>query len=335
MVESLSTKNLSDLTSWHSDWRGLNAVVIGLGRTGFAILDTLTELGGTVTVLASQADSDVVTIAEVLSQSVIIEPNNQRRGEIAASIVGDVVVVSPGVDVSDPAVQALAAKGIPVWSDVDFAWRVRDKKSVIADWVVVAGEKYGQRAAQLAARIGQADGRTIAVAGYGAQPILDLIRDPVEYQTIIVSARTESLAWWGHYEQSPREPLVSVLVEQEAPSIAAVVFEGTRQACVYWRGEGPTESFVERADVVDGARAIGVGADSPGMSDIGLVEGIVCDRAFLDDRVNQALEISTLEELQEAGLQVPKDLPAILAAIAITRALDISPALIAGVLSLP
>jgi len=331
----LTPKDLSDLTSWHSNWQGLDAVVIGLGQTGFAILDTLTELGATVTVLAAEADPDVVNIARVLNQTVVMEPNDQRRGEMAAELTADIAVVSPGVDVNDPAVVALVTRGVPVWSDVDFAWRVRDKHPVIADWVVVSGEGYGPQAAQLAARIGQAEGRIVAVAGFGAQPLLDLIRDPIGYQTIIVSASTKSLAWWGNYRESHREPLVSVLVELDAPSPAAVIFEGTRQACVYWRGAGPTESFVEGADVVEGARAIGLGVDSPGMSDIGLVEGIVCDRAFLDDRLNQALEISTLEELAEAGFEVHTELPAILAAIAIARALDISPALIAGVLSLP
>jgi UDP-N-acetylmuramoylalanine--D-glutamate ligase len=71
------------------------------------------------------------------------------------------------------------------------------------------------------------------------------------------------------------------------------------------------------------------------MSDLGLVEGIIVDRAFLDDRANQALEISTLDELREAGWRVPEQLPALLAAIAMTRSQDVAPALIAGVLSLP
>ena len=71
------------------------------------------------------------------------------------------------------------------------------------------------------------------------------------------------------------------------------------------------------------------------MSDIGVVEGILCDRAFLDDRRHQALEISTLEELQEAGWELPESLPALLGAVAIARSQDVSPALIAGVLSLP
>ena len=41
---------LETLTSWHADWRGLRVAVLGLGVTGFAVADTLAELGADVLV---------------------------------------------------------------------------------------------------------------------------------------------------------------------------------------------------------------------------------------------------------------------------------------------
>ena len=331
----MTQPDLSELTSWHSNWRDIDVVVIGLGATGFSVLDTLVELGARVSVIARDAKPDVLKIAALLGANLILEADDARRGEAGSRVPADVVVVSPGISPADPAVVALQARGVPVWSDTDFAWRVRDKYSPPASWIVVAGDRFGPQAADLASRIAQAEGRITAVAGWQGPPLLDLLRDPIEYQSIILNPSLESLRWWGSYPDSLREPLVSVLVEQEVPDYAAVVYEGTSLACVYWSGAGPTESFVEQADVVQGARAIGVGTSSPGMSEIGLVEDIVCDRAFLEDRKNQALEISTLEELSEGGIDISTQLPAIFAAVAIARALDIPPALIAGVLSLP
>ena len=43
---------LDTLTSWNADWRGLRVAVLGIGVTGFAVADTLTELGAEVLVLA-------------------------------------------------------------------------------------------------------------------------------------------------------------------------------------------------------------------------------------------------------------------------------------------
>jgi UDP-N-acetylmuramoylalanine--D-glutamate ligase len=126
-----------------------------------------------------------------------------------------------------------------------------------------------------------------------------------------------------------------VSLREDGEDAGGVFFDGTSVACVYLKGVGKTEAQVQDADVVEGARAVGIGLDSPGMSDIGLVEGILVDRAFLDDRAHQALEISTVEELEEAGWDIPQQLPALLAAVAIARSRDVSPALIAGVLSLP
>ncbi len=31
--------------SWHGQWQGLSAVVLGLGKSGFSVVDTLVELG--------------------------------------------------------------------------------------------------------------------------------------------------------------------------------------------------------------------------------------------------------------------------------------------------
>lgn len=308
--------------------------MVGLGSTGFAVLDTLVELGVEVTAIASDADDDVVNISRVLGATVHVSSASTKREEVAQK-PWDFAVVSPGLPADDPVVSTLRARGVPVLSDLDFAWRVRDKNTDYPTWVVVAGDTHGELVSDLAARILRADDLVVGVAGYGGPPVLDFLRDPAPYQVLIIRASLSSLRWWGSHEETGREPTITVMVDEHAPDWAGVLYEGTSMACVYRKGLGPTEGFVESADVVEGARAIGVGLDSPGMSDLGLVEGIVCDRAFLEDRRNQALEISTVEELEEAGWDVPAAMPAILAAVAIARAHDVSPALIAGVLSLP
>ncbi len=335
MVKSVTSDPLSHLTSWHSDWSDSHALVVGLGATGFAVSDTLRELGATVTVVARDAEEDVANIALVIGASVLVSLDSLERDAAVRSSGADFAVVSPGVSADDPAVLALVDLGIPVLSDVDFAWRVSDKYDNAPGWIVVAGERYGSRIVDLASRILIADGRTVGVAGYQEQPLLDLIRDPVAYEHIVVHASPSSLSWWGKSALSPRAPVMSVCVEETMQPESAGLYDGTTLACIYWRSGGNTESRVEAAEVTEGARAIGVGVGAPGMSELGLVEGIVCDRAFLEDRKNQALEISTVEELAEAGWELPGELPPLLASIAIARALDTSPALIAGVISLP
>lgn len=327
--------SLDTLTSWHSDWSGLRVVVVGLDATGFAVVDTLVELGAEVAALAPDAHDDVVRIAEVIGASVLVSSDDQARVAAALDHRADLAVVSPEITCDDAVAVALVEAGVPVWSDVDFAWRVRDKSDVVAQWVLVVGETDGPRIADLAARILVADGHMARHVGLGSAPLLDALRDPEPYTTLVVSAGSAGLGWWQRYPETLRRPFLTVSLGDGAEDPTGTRFDATTTACIYRRSVGPTEDMVKDADVLEGARAIGVGLDSPGMSDLGLVEGILCDRAFLEDRAHQAFEISTTEELQEAGWAIPDDLPAVLAAIAIARSFDVPPALIAGVVTLP
>jgi UDP-N-acetylmuramoylalanine--D-glutamate ligase len=327
--------SLDTLTSWHGDWSGLRVVVVGLDATGFAIVDTLVELGAEVAALAPEAHDDVVRIAEVIGASVLVSSDDQARVAAALDHRADLAVVSPEITCDDAVAVALVEAGVPMWSDVDFAWRVRDKSDVVAQWVLVVGETDGPRIADLAARILVADGHMARHVGLGSAPLLDALRDPEPYTTLVVSAGSAGLGWWQRYPEALRRPFLTVSLGDGAEDPTGTRFDATTNACIYRRSVGPTEDMVKDADVLEGARAIGVGLDSPGMSDLGLVEGILCDRAFLEDRAHQAFEISTTEELQEAGWAIPDDLPAVLAAIAIARSFDVPPALIAGVVTLP
>jgi len=331
VVESLTLSDLTELTSWSSPWAGHKAVVIGLGQVGFAVADTAHELGVDVLVVAKDADADVLTIVDVLGVSHRVGEPSQVLAQAALDHDPSFVVVSPGVAVDDPVVATLTKAGIPVWSEVDFAWRVRDKNDPVAPWVLVKGPEV----ADLATRILQAEGRGAHRVGFEAAPLLDALRDPNPYETLIIGVNPSAVDLWERYPLAPRRPLMTVSMDAEETGESGVFFDGTTRACVYRKGPGAAEARVQDADVVEGARAIGVGLDSPGMSELGLVEGILCDRAFLEDRQNQALEVSTIEELEEAGWAIPDDLPVILGAVAIARALDVPPAVIAGVLTLP
>jgi len=310
-------------------------VVVGLGQTGFAMVDTLCELGAEVTAIARDAPADVLKLSGVVGANVVVDADESIRLQALENLTPDLAVVSPGVLGTDPVAQELVTRGVSLWSDLELAWRLRDKGGPPADWLVVLHDPGNTTTVEVAERIFQAASHRTRVVGAGAPPVLDALREPVSYESLIIQVTPESLIWRERYPTSLLSPRIAVSLAEEGSSRSGVFFDGTSHACVYRKALGPSEAQVEDANVVEGARAIGIGVDSPGMSDIGVVEGIVVDRAFLDDRAHQAIEITTLEELGEAGWAVPRELPALLAAIAIARSRDVLPAVIAGVLSLP
>ncbi len=67
------------------------------------------------------------------------------------------------------------------------------------------------------------------------------------------------------------------------------------------------------------------GSGVPGPSDLGLVDGILVDRAFLDDRHQRALELASLDDLEPAGLRSPHMTRNVLAAAALARGFGAEP----------
>ena len=75
MVRALSTP-LSELTSWRSDWSGLRVAVLGLGVTGFAVADTLVELGADVLVVAARGSDEHRELLEVIGARFLAHPDD-------------------------------------------------------------------------------------------------------------------------------------------------------------------------------------------------------------------------------------------------------------------
>ncbi len=66
------------------------------------------------------------------------------------------------------------------------------------------------------------------------------------------------------------------------------IYEGNQVACVYnVRRQPATEDLVREADVEEGCRAIGFTLGAPGPSQLGVVDGILVDRAFVENRQQQ------------------------------------------------
>ena len=77
------------------------------------------------------------------------------------------------------------------------------------------------------------------------------------------------------------------------------------------------------AEVVEGARAIGITLDTPGVSMLGLVEDLLVDRAFIPQRQTSAAELAGVADLGPGGTD-PSYLRAALAAAALARAHGVS-----------
>ena len=329
-LTSLMARDLSTLTSWHADWSGLRVAVLGLGVTGFAVADTVAELGAQVLVVAAGASELRLQMLNVIGGTFVQERADEPVPAELVEFSPDVIVVSPGYHPDHAILLWAGEHDVPIWGDIELAWRVRDKVKA-AEWILITGTNGKTTTTQLTASMLATAGYRVAPVGNIGTPVLDAVRDPQGFDVLVVELSSYQLHWMQGVH--PHSAAVLNIADdhldwhglfQAYCDAKAKIYENVRVACVYNKADALTEKMVENAEVLEGARAIGFGLGSPGMSDFGLVEGILVDRAFLDDRHSTALEISTVEALRENGLASPHIVANILAAAALARAFGAS-----------
>lgn len=326
---------LDHLKSWNSDWRGLRVGVIGLGVTGFSVADTLAELGANQLVVAQKAEADLLDILDVLEVPYLVGERAEGVPQALVDLEPQLIVTSPGIKPDSPIIAWATKSDIPIWVDVELAWRLRDKTERVADWICITGTNGKTTTTQLTEAMLVAGGLRAAACGNIGIPVLDVIRDPEGFDAIVLELSSFQLHYLG-----PIEPYSSAVLNladdhldwhggfEAYRDAKAKIYEQTHVACVYNVQDSVTETMVENADVVEGARAIGFTKGTPTRSQVGYVEDILCDRAFLDDRANSALEIATIDDIAKIGEVTPHLLANVAAATALARSIDVPPAAI-------
>ena len=331
-TERAASDRLDALTSWHADWRGLRVAVFGLGMTGFSVADTLAELGCEVLVVAGKPDEDRERILEVLGVPVVVAASQDEVPQRLRDFAADLVVASPGYPPHHALHRWAADASLPVWGDIELAWRLRDKTGTPSRWLLVTGTNGKTTTTQLAAHMAAAAGIRVAPAGNIGIPVLDAVRDPIGYDVLVVEISSYQLHF-THTVAAEASVVLNIAEDHldwhgsfEAYRQAkGNAYERTRLACVFNEADAATRELVEEAEVAEGCRAIGFGTGVPHPSSLGVVDGVLVDRAFLDDRRTRALELVTLDELRARGLSAKHLIEDILAAAALVRAIGVEP----------
>jgi UDP-N-acetylmuramoylalanine--D-glutamate ligase len=309
------------------DWSHVRAVVAGFGVSGFAAADNLTHLGAAVVALDEKADGKEKQ-AELLG----VLGADVRLGEGTTATLpenADLLVVSPGWKPSAPLIEQARQRGIPVWGEVELAWRLRadGPDGSPAPWLAVTGTNGKTTTVQMLDSILRAAGLRSVAAGNVGLPLVEAVMDPAPYDVFAVELSSFQL----HYTDSMSAEAAAVLNIAEdhldwydGPSGMSEyatdkgrIYHRAQRACVYNVADPETERLVRDADVEDGARAIGFTLGMPGVGMVGVVDDLLVDRAFIAERQSSAAELCRVEDLPSPAPHVVANA---LAAAALARA---------------
>jgi len=324
------TARLDGLTHREADWTGLRVLVAGLGVSGFAATDALLERGAQV-IAVDAADPDTHAALGERARILDILGADLRFGEAHVTSLPeeelDLVVTSPGWPPHQPLLAAAAARGIPIWGEVELAWRLRPAEGA-APWLCITGTNGKTTTVQMLTSMLRAAGLRAKSVGNVGTPILEAIMDPTPHDVLAVELSSFQL----HWSDSIR-PRASVCLNvapdhvdwhgsyEEYLRAKGKVYAGTEVACVYNEQDPQTRTLVEDADVQEGCRAVGFTLGLPAPSMIGVVDDVLADRAFVAERRTSAAELATLDDVRgDAPTVAPHQVANALAAAALARA---------------
>jgi UDP-N-acetylmuramoylalanine--D-glutamate ligase len=307
-----------------SPWEQATVVVAGLGVSGFAAADGLLEFGATVVVVDDALDertSDNGRLLETLGATVRL-----GRGSSAALPPGADLVITTGWSPAHPLLVEAAARSVPVWSEVELAWRLaRPTKNI--PWLGVTGTNGKTTTTQMLEAMLRAAGLRTAAVGNIGRPVMETVLDPEPYDVLAVELSSHQLHWSNSLALHSAAVLNLHADHLEwhgsfddYRAAKAKIYTGVAAACVYNVADPATERLVEEAEVVEGARAIGFTLGTPAMSMLGVVDDLLVDRAFIEQRKDSALELAKISDVRPAA---PHNIENALAAAALARSFGV------------
>lgn len=305
---------------------GALVVVAGMGVSGRAAAEVLASHGARVVPVDDHAE-DVIGTDELLAGTALDRAS--------------LVVASPGLPPHHPLLAAALERGLPVWSEVELAWRVRvDRASGggPAPWLAVTGTNGKTTTVGMLESILRAAGESAAAVGNVGQPVVLAAADP-SLDVLVVELSSFQLHF-THSMSAQAAAVLNVAVDHldwhgSFDAYAADkgrIFERAQVACVYNLSDPRTEDLVREADVVDGAVAVGFTLGTPLVGQVGIVEDVLVDRGFARLRHTHAAELGTLGDLSHLagpdGTVPPHVVADALAAGALALAHGVEPAAI-------
>ena len=289
-------------------------LVLGGGVTGRSVAQVLSNMGAEVSIYDENESSSFefsrVTINEL------------------SNINWAAAVVSPGWRPGHPVIADLRNREIPLLNEIDIAWEIKQQVAPEQKWLAVTGTNGKTTTVELTESILKAAGINAFACGNVGTPVIDAVTSKQKYDYLILELSSFQLHWsesaeyvagsilnialdhidwhgsFSEYAKSKLD-LLSRSVTAILNGDDAVVVEGSQ----HWQG-----------------RKVFYTLQTPKPGEIGLVEDLLVDRAFVVD----PMEAAMFCELSEVKPTAPHSVSNALAAAGLARAIGVDHEVIRG-----
>ena len=259
---------------------GAPVLVAGGGVTGRAVLAALTRFGAAPTL----CDDDPATLRQYAENGVATATASTAARQISEYAL---VVTSPGFSPATPLLAAAATAGVPIWGDVELAWRLdaAGHYGPPRRWLVVTGTNGKTTTTSMLHAMLTAGGQSSLLCGNIGSPVLDVLDQPADLLAVELSS------FQLHWAPSLRPEAGVVLnIAEDHLDWHATMAEYTAAKARALDGRVAVVGLddARAAALLPSAAApvrIGFRLREPAAGELGVRDGQLVDRAFADDLV--------------------------------------------------
>jgi UDP-N-acetylmuramoylalanine--D-glutamate ligase len=295
---------------------GAPVLVAGGGVTGKAVLAALARFGAAATL----CDDDPATLRRYTESGVPTMTTSTATGRVAEY---SLVVTSPGFSPATPLLAAAATAGVPIWGDVELAWRLdaAGHYGPPRRWLVVTGTNGKTTTTSMLHAMLTADGRNSALCGNIGSPVLDVLEESPAQPADLLAVELSSFQL--HWAPSLRPEAGAVLnIAEDHLDWHSTMADYTAAKARVLNGRVAVAGLddARAAALLDTAAApvrVGFRLSEPAAGELGVRDGQLVDRAFADD----------LALLPADSIPVPGPVGVLdaLAAAALARSVGVAP----------
>jgi UDP-N-acetylmuramoylalanine--D-glutamate ligase len=289
------------------NFSGERTLILGAGVTGIAVARSLAKRGA----LVSIADDHV---SEVDGFSVAHSNSFDVKNF-------DSVVVSPGWKSDHPLISKAIASGIRITNEIDLAWSLRADLAPNQRWIALTGTNGKTTTVEMTAAMLREGGIPAIACGNVGTTVLESVESSENYDVLVLELSSFQLHWLRE------ATFVATAILNIAPdhvdwhgdfdSYAAAkmsILDRTSTG-IFNAGDGEVLTRAARWQ----GRKVFFSLDTPGPGEMGIVEELLVDRAFVVD----PQEAVMLAELSDVVPTVPHSVSNALAAAGLARAVGV------------
>ena len=289
------------------NFSGSRILILGAGVTGLVVARSLSKRGA----LISIADDQISAV-----DGFDVAPSNLYDVKNF-----DAVMVSPGWKSNHPLISESIAAGIKIMNEIDLAWSLRADLAPNQRWIALTGTNGKTTTVEMTAAMLREGGISAIACGNVGTTVLESVESSENYDVLVVELSSFQLHWLRE------ATFVAVAILNIAPdhvdwhgdfeTYATAKFSILDRAStgIFNAGDG---EVLTRAAHWQG-RKVFFSLDTPAPGEMGVVEELLVDRAFVADPQEAAM----IAEVLEVVPTVPHSVSNALAAAGLARTVGV------------